>query len=401
MNDELVGVGARVAQARKLKGWSQSRLAMETDISLSLIRAVEQGRRAATQGFISACAKALRTSSAELLGQPFPPTNAEDRELHGAIALLRNELAAYDLPAPEIEVRPLAKLSQDVVQARRYRRDAAAPKLAAMLPPLVTEARALVHRSAGQVRDHAYVLLTELYYDVRSLAHKMGYVDLAASAVDRMTWAANQSGNPLWIAASQFHRASLLTSGGDWRTALAFLEQCRGPIESLLGAGEEHNLIAWGGLHLQSGLAAARAGNRNLADSHLAEAMETARRIGHDRDEVLVFGPTNASIWSVSLAVDLMDGGEALKRAKGLYIPSGTPRSRSAVHYIDLARAYLLHGDRPLVLDALHTAKATSPSLTRYHPMVHETIRVLAREDARRSDTVRGFAAWCGIAPSL
>jgi hypothetical protein len=29
--------------------------------------------------------------------------------------------------------------------------------------------------------------------------------------------------------------------------------------------------------------------------------------------------------------------------------------------------------------------------------MVHETIRVLAREQTRTTDTIRGFAAWCGI----
>ncbi|MCA1676649.1 MAG: hypothetical protein LC799_32240 [Actinobacteria bacterium] len=28
---------------------------------------------------------------------------------------------------------------------------------------------------------------------------------------------------------------------------------------------------------------------------------------------------------------------------------------------------------------------------------VHETVRVLARQDRRRGDTVHGFAAWCGI----
>jgi hypothetical protein len=29
--------------------------------------------------------------------------------------------------------------------------------------------------------------------------------------------------------------------------------------------------------------------------------------------------------------------------------------------------------------------------------MVHETIRALAREETRTSDTIRGFATWCGI----
>jgi hypothetical protein len=28
--------------------------------------------------------------------------------------------------------------------------------------------------------------------------------------------------------------------------------------------------------------------------------------------------------------------------------------------------------------------------------LVHETVRVLARQDRRRTDTVQGLAAWCG-----
>jgi hypothetical protein len=48
-------------------------------------------------------------------------------------------------------------------------------------------------------------------------------------------------------------------------------------------------------------------------------------------------------------------------------------------------------------LASLVTARHTAPQQTRYHPMVHETVRVLARQDRRRTDTVQGLAAWCGI----
>ncbi|WP_067693353.1 helix-turn-helix domain-containing protein [Nocardia jejuensis] len=394
---EPAGVGTRVAQARKLIGWTQARLAMEANQSPSLVRAVEQGRRAASPAFVAACAKALRVGVTELLGQPFPQTTSVDREVHAAIALIRNELAAYDLDAPDLKVRSIAEVTGRVLEIRRFRRDASAPKLAATVPPLLTETRALVHRATGRERELASSLLCEMYYNARSLAHKLGYLDLAALAVDRMAWAADESGDPLWIAAGQFHRATLLSSGGDWKSALAFLERCRTELEVRLGVGAEHDLIAWGGLHLQSGLAAARSGDRDSADTHLAAAAETAARVGHDRDPVLVFGPTNVGIWSVALAVEMMNGTEALSRADSFVIPPGTPRSRSGHHHIDLARAWLLHGNRARVLDSLQTAKAIAPSLTRYHPMVHETVRVLAREDARSSESVRGFAAWCGV----
>ena len=145
-------------------------------------------------------------------------------------------------------------------------------------------------------------------------------------------------------------------------------------------------------------MAAARAGRRQECDAHLDEAREAARRIGADRDDYrLFFGPTNVEIWSVGLAVEMCDGTEAVKRAEGVHFSAGTPRERVGHHHIDTARAWLLHGNREQALASLVTARHTAPQQTRYHPMVHETVRVLARQDRRRTDTVHGFAAWCGI----
>ncbi|WP_158453125.1 helix-turn-helix domain-containing protein [Nocardia otitidiscaviarum] len=390
-------MGERIAQARKLRGWSQSRLASETDLSLSLIRKVEQGKRGATSAVVATCAKALRMSATDLLGQPHSPKSSADRELHAAIAIIRNELAAYDIEDPAIEIRPLPALVDGVREVQRFRRAAAAPKLSTALLPLLPEVRAAVHRTDGEERDHRLNLLCELYYGAHSLAHKLGYTDLATIAIERMSWAAKESGDPLWTATSQFHRAALMTAGGDWNAALAFLERCRSSIEPRLGEGATHDLVAWGGLHLQSGLAAARSGKRDTADSHLAEARATALRIGTDSDPILSFGPTNVGIWNIALAVEMMDGTEALNRARGFVMPPSTPRERSGHYYIDLGRAWLLHGQRGKAFDALLTARKIAPSQTRHHPMVHETLLVLAREDARSTETLRGFAAWCGI----
>ncbi len=146
--------------------------------------------------------------------------------------------------------------------------------------------------------------------------------------------------------------------------------------------------MGWG-LHLQSGLAASRSGRRSLADEHLCEARATAERLGDDCDRVLSFGPTNVGIWSVALAVEAMDGTEALNRAHALVLSADTPKERAGHHYIDLSRAYLLHGDRRRAFDALLTAKLIAPAQTRYNPMVHETARALARAEARAVDSVQ------------
>lgn len=119
----------------------------------------------------------------------------------------------------------------------------------------------------------------------------------------------------------------------------------------------------WGNLHLKSGLAAARAGNRDLADSHLAEATETAQRIGQDRDDYrLCFGPTNVNIWSVGLAVEMLDGTEAVKRSETFTIPATAPRERVGHHLIDLARGWLIHGDKKKAFAALRQAKEIAPT---------------------------------------
>lgn len=400
LTDEAVAT--RVAQQRKLAGLTQQQLADRANVSVALVRSVEQKRAPATQAFIGAVAKALRVSVPELTGQPFPPAPGPDTEVHAAVAGLRTELAAYDIDNYAItDVRPYAQLKPAVDKICVYRRNASFHRLGEELLPLMGEVRAALHRRTGHERDQAAVLLCELYYSAHSLAHKLGYADLAGTAVDRLAWAATESGNPLWTAAAQFQRAAMLTSCGDWTAAANFLERCRASIEPRLSVGARSDLIAWGGLHLQSGLAASRAGKRDTANQHLAEARETALRLGDDLDPILSFGPTNVGIWSVALAVEGMDAPEALTRARTLVIPAGAPKERVGHHYMDLSRAWLLHGDRARALSALQEARRVAPAQTRYNPMVHETVRSLARAEARKVDTVTGFAVWCGITDRL
>jgi transcriptional regulator with XRE-family HTH domain len=397
-----VGVGQRVAEMRKLMGWSQPRLATEAHVSVSLVRAVEQGRAPASSAFVSSCARALKVAPAELLGQPYPRTTTEQSDVAAGIAVIRVELAAHDLPAAGVVPRPFAAIAADVAQIRKHRRETNFYRLSSDLPALLTEVRALVHSTQGREREKGFLLLCELYTSSRSLAHKLGYTDLATLAVESMTWAASLSGSRLWMACAQFHRASVLTSAGDWNTALAYLEQCRHDLESAIDGADLESLISWGTLHLQSGLGAARSGDRDAADTHLAEARSVAARVGSAdfHDPVMNFGRANTDIWAVGLAVEMLDGTEAIKRAENLILPANTPKSRAGHLYIDLARGFLLHGDRAKTLDALNTARKIAPIQTRYHPMVHETVRVLARQEARSTESLRGFAAWCGVASS-
>jgi len=393
------GVGERVAEERKLAGWSQVKLAHEANVSVSLVSGVEQGRLPASSLFVAACARALGVGVAELSEQPYPCRNRSDHEVHTSIPAIRHELAVSRLePFGEVPLRSLDELARDVAEVSTLRHAADLHELGARLPGLLAELQAVVHTLGGIERERAFGLLAEAYAAAWDLTGSLGYTDLRSLTTERYEWAAAQSGDELAVCVGDYFRAGELMLTADWNSALTLLEKSRHRIEPDIDRADPVVLSVWGNLNLKSGLAAARAGNRDLADAHLGEAKETAKRIGVDRDDYrLCFGPTNVNIWSVGLAVEMLDGTEAVKRAEGFAIPATAQRERVGRHFIDLARGHLLHGSKDRAFAALRRAKKISPAQTRYHPIVHETIRVIARQEVRASDTVRGFAVWCGI----
>ncbi|RJO70612.1 XRE family transcriptional regulator [Nocardia panacis] len=398
-HDNIGGIARKLPELRKLAGKTQPRLAAEANVSLSLLKKVEQGKVPASPAFISTVARALKVGIADLTQQPYPRTTRDEQQVHAGISDLRRELAAYRLdPDDDLPARPFAQLATDVAKASLLRHAVRLGDLGTLLPSLLADLRIAWTHTTGTDRERLFGLAAETYAAASQVAYKLGYIDLSSLAVDRYEWAAALSGDELLVLCGDYQRAGELLGTADWNTATRLLEHSRGRIEPSIGTADERTLSMWGNLHLKSALVAARTGNRDLADAHLTEATETAQRIGQDLNHFqLCFGPTNVAIWSVGLAVEMMDGTTAITRAADVRIPKTTPHERAGHHYIDLARGYLLHGDRPAAFGALQKAKTIGATQTRYHPMVHETIRVLAREEARSTESVRGFAAWCGI----
>ncbi|MGH3980379.1 MAG: helix-turn-helix domain-containing protein [Pseudonocardiaceae bacterium] len=399
MIEEPASVGVRVAEERKLRGWTQTQLAGRMHVSLSLLRKVEQGSVPASPAFVSAAARAVGLAPAELLGQPYARQTRTDQQVFAVVPALRRELTAYLLaPEDDVAVREVGRLAEAVGAVSQLRHAVDLTRLGAVLPGLLAELRAAAHQATGWQRERVFGLLAEAYYAAGQLASKLGYTDLASISVDRYEWAAERSGDELAVLVGVYRRAGELICLDDCVTAQRLLDDARSSIDDRLGCADAPTLSTWGNLHLKSGLAAARAGDRAGADAHLAQARDTAGRIGVDRDDYrLCFGPTNVNIWSVALAVEMLDGTQAITRANSFTLPPSAPRERVGHHWIDLARGYLLHGDHERTLATLHQARQTAPQQTRYHPQVHETVRALARAEKRRTDTLANFVGWLGI----
>lgn len=397
--------GARIATFRRLRGLSQRELAHKAGISLSLLTKVETGARPATPAVISATARELKLDVAQITGQPYAPDTPTDAEVHQHVAVLRRELAAYNLPpTSESQPRSLEELQGDVAELARLKHGVNLVRLGQQLPGVLENLRFAAHTYEGHDRELVYGLLAETYAAAGQLAYKMGYIDLSAITTDRFEWAAERSGDPLCVHIGEYLRAGELMVAGDTTSAAALMDASLGRLEPELGTSNttwKTVWSVWGNLHLKAALVAARSGRRDArlsAWQHFDQAKTAAGYIGQDRDDYrLYFGPTNVAIWEVSLAVELCEDRAAISKSKTIRLPQAAPTERRSHHWIDLARAHVWRNDPTAALECLQEARSISPQHTRFHPQVRETAQQVARIERQSSGTLRSFAAWLGM----
>ncbi|MEV8630145.1 helix-turn-helix transcriptional regulator [Streptosporangium sp. NPDC051023] len=392
------GIGRRIARARKLRGLTQQQLADRVPCSKSLIAQVERGHKPATQALVAAVARTLRIEPGELTGQPYRDPAAREDRVHECVPEIRRALLAWDLPDEDLLPPSAELLRADVRRASALGRQAQYIRLGEMLPGLLDELTRAAHASEGARRDEIFGLLSEAYTGVTAIAYTLGYFDLRSSAMDRVAWAARASQDPLRVARTQWQRSTLFLATATYDRGLALLGQVRRDIGEDLGRMTPAELSVYGAAHLRSAIFAARAADRQTAFDHIEHAREAARVLGRDANHYgLEFGPSNVSMHEVAVAVEMYDGGEAVRRAQNVTLPATVAPVRRGHHYIDLARGWLYHGDRQKSLEMLFAARRVAPQQTRNHPMVHETVRMLVDLERRRPHTLSGFARWLGM----
>jgi transcriptional regulator with XRE-family HTH domain len=196
--DDSARPGARIAEARKALGLTQLELAARAGVGYGTLAKVETGHQAASSTWLGAVARALGVDVAYILGSPYLDTAEGKAALHQYIPPIRRALAAYNLLDAEDEVAPrsLAALTADVDQLGRWRRDTAYDKVGAALPGLIAELQRAAAELPAEDSHKAAALLANSYRAANTLAHKLGYVDLSLTAMERMERAAEKSNGP-------------------------------------------------------------------------------------------------------------------------------------------------------------------------------------------------------------
>lgn len=387
------GTGANIAALRKAAGLSQQQLAQRATVSKSLLSKVEIGDKPASHTLVSAIAAALHVSVERVHGQPY-----DDGPAYAAINELRAVVRAYDLPT-DAPPRPLAELSTDVDAVSGLRRAGHYARLGERLPAVLAQVSATAHAATGDDRRAAFGLLASTYYAAHGLAYRLGYPDLSESIEHKLAWAAQQTEDPLAVALADWTRANSFQAAGDFDHGLQLLDRARATLTTTAGSRTPAAITLVGSMHLRSVTLASRNGDAATVRDHLGHAYRLAEQLGGD-DQIhyhLTFGDENTRIHDVAAHVELGDYDHAVQLGEQLTPSPGLPPTRAGHHYIDLARAHLMRGDRPATLQTLQHARRIAPEQTRYHPMVRETARVLISLHRRSNRDLTQLASWLGL----
>jgi hypothetical protein len=387
--------GQRVRHFRKRAGLTQGEAGdlMNPKRSQQWWSDVEKGTiELDSIALVNSVARVVAVHQSDLTGQPYRigKTPSEDRG-HAGISEIRRQIERHDLPAEwNGPVRGVAELAAAVAVCSDMRQNALYAKLSEEISPVMAELHAATELYEGDEKLEAYRLRAIAYREADSVAYGLGYLDLSILATGAVRWAAGLSGNPFQVGIGDYLRVRQQWESASWSDALLVLDRAIGTLESSGQASSPQGISVIGSIQLRAAITAARRFDADEAWARYDAAKECLDRLGENPPDFcrLVFTSGNVSIHGPAIAVELGDGTEAVKRGAGLRLAPELPASRAGHHYLDMARAWLWHGDRQRSLSALERADATAPALIRNHPMAKATLRAL-REAEQRSYSER------------
>lgn len=386
--------GQRLARLRQRHRWTQARLATQSGYSIAAIRAFEQGRRSLDRAaVVLAFAQALDCHPTEITGAPYMPAQA-DRDGQAAVAsvaAVRRALMLHGRPARPSEAEAAAvdlpQLRVRVREVNEHRQAAALTQTGAALPALLRDLQVAAELTDGDARRATFALLASAYECAMQYLYKLGHTSDATLATERVVWASRETGDPLRVLAAHWYDAGEFLTIGEHDEAGAIIDDALTELGSIPSPGPEAVSLR-GAFHLKASLNLARAKDTAGAVRHLGHAQQAAEELGEDRNDwQMQFGPTNTSLWAVSLPVEMGRGKDAVARAEKVKLPAGYSRERRSHFHIDRGRAYFYNGQRDEAVRAFLDAERLAPQATRAHAGVRETVGTMIRT-RKRGDLV-------------
>jgi transcriptional regulator with XRE-family HTH domain len=379
-------IGARAQTIRRRRGLSLETAAGLAGISKSYLSMLENGeRRFSQRGLLEDLAMALGCSVTDLTGQPYEPADELSADTLAVLPAIREVIYDADLDnADDVPVRPVAELAVAVRRANELRDASRYGPAGRDLDRLLAELHAHTARG-GDARRAALPVLVEACHVAAAVAEVVGNQDLALACAVREQQAAeeledDETGRALKALAAYGLGQTWLKVGARRQAAATLTRALDSDTSAAVDPDREDPAAAQmvGMVHLGSALLGARSGDRDMVETHLAEAEALATRTGERNLQLQHFGPVNVALWRVALTVELGDGPRAAEAAEADRIPVEVlgSRLRAANLSLDIARGWWqAGGDRDeQAVRALDAADWAAPTLVRNHPLARELL---------------------------
>jgi transcriptional regulator with XRE-family HTH domain len=377
--------GGRIRRLRKRAGLTQAEFGQLMGRSQGWVSGIENGDlELDSVTLIVRAASVLKVHPNEVTGRPYDPgTPAEDRG-HRAISAIRRVISRHDLPPDwPADPRPAAELEADLARLTTLRMAARYADLGEGAPDLIREIHAATYLAApGSQSERLHGLLARAYREADTVAHELGYDDLATLTTERFRAAAQRSADPNLSVVFDYLRVRDLWAVDLWPDALGVLD---GALDAMGDPSRaDAKASVWGSLQLRAAITAALSCDEAEAWRRIALAAETAERLGEGCDPYhLCFGPANVAIHGVAVAVEMRDGARAVQLASEVRLPADFPASRRGRFHVDAARGWIYYGGYEQALNEIERAERIAPLLVRNNPVAKAAVRSLLSHERR------------------
>ncbi len=375
-------------------------IATHAGITARYLEMIEAGTKTPSLPVLRKLAKVLGVRTSALVGEA--PSEDHNGPVNPRLAEVERSLFTYrSVSLSDRENEPdLADIAERIRVASDawYTSQTAYTDVLSVLPDLIVDVERLVQVSGRSPEScgQAY----GLYRLARGVLKHAGRVDLCTLLADRAMRYAEESENPLTIAAASWTLAQAMLSDDMPQGSLDIAMTSAGKLEQLLPDGTPEHFSIYGGLIQCAAVAATRNGDpwrgRELLRN---KARPAAERVGEGKDyHYIFFGPTNVSIHAVTLETEISDVSEALRLSNDVDISRVASLERQTSHLYHVAKCYECKGNDTAVLVHLKIAERLRPQDFQYKQLLRNMVATLVkRAKPSYASEVREFAGRIGL----
>ncbi|MCA1677065.1 MAG: helix-turn-helix domain-containing protein, partial [Actinobacteria bacterium] len=341
---------------------STTSVATHAGITVRYLEMLEAGTKTPSLPVLRKLAKVLGVRTSALIGEA--PSEDHEGPVNPRLAEVEQALFTYrSLTPPGAEPPELWELAQRVEAAwdawftspNKY------SDVLRVLPDLIVSSERAVH---GHERSPEVCRLAcEVYQLARPVLKHLGRVDLGGLLADRCMRFAEETEDPLVLAAATWNLGQALYADDKPTAALDVAMRGAENLQHLLPDGTPAHFAAYGGLQQVAAISAVQLGDPWRGRELLRRpAWEAATRVGEGHnDHHIFFGPTNVRIHMVHVEQQVGEIPEALRLADEVDITKIASLERKTAHLYQVARAYECKGNDTAVFVHLKMAERICP----------------------------------------